>query len=181
MSKSKRKLKQKIAPEAAAEKPKKERKSQEPTIDPNVPHVYKRAGWKHYVRYFAASTLFLLNVAITMSFIERMGRHHAMDPFKEIFFFGFVLFIDIFMLLPLIFETNRVETDAEGIKMTTLLWKTRVPWDKVLRFEQPQFLKFAILRTAKCFYLLNKRDLKPYFELASIIISKTSANERKEA
>ncbi len=143
-----------------------------PYVNPENPHSYQRSAWKHFIRYPAVLMLLTLNVALVMSFLERLPKHQTMDPFKEAFFFLFVLFIDLFWLVPMIFEVNKVETDSEGIRFSTLFWKARFSWEEILRFEQPRFLKFAMLRTARCFYLINKYDLKPFYELAAIIEAK---------
>ncbi|MDZ4833007.1 MAG: hypothetical protein SGJ27_04330 [Candidatus Melainabacteria bacterium] len=144
-------------------------------IDPELPHEFERAAWKHFMRYPLCFMLVILNVALVMSFAERLPRHQTMDPLKELFFFGVVGFIDVFMLIPAIFEVNKVKTDSTGIKLSTLFWRVRLGWEQLVAFEQPKFLKFSILRTTKTFYLLNKYDLKPYYELAEIISAKMPA------
>lgn len=141
-------------------------------VDPEIPHEYKRSAFKHFVRYPMSMTLLLLNIAVVMSFFERIPKHQLMDPVKEVFFFGVVGFIDVFMFIPVLFEVNRILTDKDGLTISALYWKVRLRWDQLVTFEQPKFLKFAILRTKKTFYLLNKYDLKPYFELAEIISAK---------
>lgn len=171
MSKSKRKLKKSTPTPSSSVSPVK-RGEQLPPVDPDSPHTYQRSAWKHYIRYPAVFMLLLLNVAIVMSFIERIPKHQTMDPLKEAFFFLFVLFIDLFWLVPMIFEVNKVDTDSDGVRVSTLFWKSQFPWDRILKFEQPRFLKFALMRTARCFYLINKYDLKPYYELAAIIAAK---------
>jgi hypothetical protein len=141
-------------------------------VDVNVPHAYRRPLWKHIVRYPAAFFLILLNVAVVMSFIERFPQHRAMDPFRELFFFAMVGFIDIFMFLPILLETNKIETDSDGLKVAALLWGVRLKWDQVVAFNQPKYLKFAILKTKRGMYFLNKYDLKPFYEVAEIISAK---------
>lgn len=141
-------------------------------VDLNVPHTYNRPLWKHIIRYPAAFFLILLNVAIVMSFIERFPQHRVMDPFREAFFFGMVGFIDVFMFLPILLEVNKVQTDSDGIKISALLWRVKLTWDQISSFEQPKYLKFAILKTKKGMYFLNKYDLKPFYEVAEIISAK---------
>jgi len=164
-------------PPKPVSKPKKGAKSEpyKAPIDPDQPHKFKRSPWLHFIRYPAAGMLALLNVAIVMSFIERLPRHQNMDPFRELFFFGAVGFVDVFLFMPIVFEVNRIETDKDGLKLSTLLWKTRLKWEQITKFEQPKYLKFAILCTPKSFYLLNKYHLKPFFELAEIISAKMPA------
>lgn len=151
-------------------------------VDPEVPHEFKRSAFKHFIRYPVSMTLLLLNVAVVMSFVDRIPTHQLMNPLKEIFFFGVVGFVDIFMFVPVLFEVNRVKTNANGLDIGALYWKRTLRWDQIIAFEQPKFLKFAILKTKKSFYLLNKYDLKPYFELAEIISAKMpAAIEDREA
>lgn len=141
-------------------------------VDPDLPHEFKRPAFYHFVRYPMSLILLLLNVAVTMSFVERLPRHQIMDPLKELFFFGVVGFVDVFLFIPILFEVNRVKTDADGLTLSTLYWRMRLSWAQLISFEQPKFLKFSILKTKKTFFLLNKYDLKPYFELAEIISAK---------
>ncbi|MBX3137532.1 hypothetical protein KF707_15015 [Candidatus Obscuribacterales bacterium] len=141
-------------------------------VDVNIPHVYRRPLWKHIVRYPAAFFLILLNVAVVMSFVERFPQHRVMDPFRELFFFGMVGFIDVFMFLPVLLEVNKIETDTEGLKVGALLWRVKLTWDQIVAFDQPKYLKFAILKTKKGMYFLNKYDLKPFYEVAEIISAK---------
>ncbi len=151
-------------------------------VDPDAPHEFKRSAFKHFIRYPVSMTLLLLNVAVVMSFVDRIPTHQLMNPLKEIFFFGVVGFVDIFMFIPVLFEVNRVKTSSEGLEISALYWKRKLRWDQIIAFDQPKFLKFAILKTKKSFYLLNKYDLKPYFELAEIISAKMpSAIEDREA
>ncbi|MBX9671648.1 MAG: hypothetical protein K2X93_28930 [Candidatus Obscuribacterales bacterium] len=171
MSKSKRKLK-KSSPQPSPSQSSLRSGEKLPYVNPDEPHSYQRSNWKHFIRYPAVCMLGLLNVALVMSFLERLPKHQTMDPFKEGFFFLFVLFIDLFWLVPMILEVNKVQTDSKGVRVSTLFWKSQFSWDKILRFEQPRFLKFAVVRTARCFYLINKYDLKPYYELAAIIEAK---------
>lgn len=167
---------------AKSSKNDKGKKEEQVPVDPNVPHIFKRPLWKHLIRYPAAFMLVVLNVAITGSFLERLPQHRMMDPFRELFFFGMVGFIDVFMFLPILLEVNRVETSADGLKLNALLWKTTLKWDQIRKFDQPRFLKFAMLHAPRTVYLLNKYDLKPFFELSEIITAKMARTiqERKD-
>ena len=146
---------------------------QKHVIDPEIPHTFKRAAWKHFFRFPFAATLIMLNIAVVGSFVTRIPQGKHLDPVQELISFGAVWFIDFFMFIPMVFECNTVKTDANGLNLSTLLWKIRLTWDEVVKFDQPGYLKFSILRTKKGFYLFHKYDLKPsYFELAEIISAK---------
>ncbi|MBP7861493.1 hypothetical protein KA183_07415 [bacterium] len=140
-------------------------------IDAN--HSFKRAAWKHILRIFWVSVVVVLNVAMVASFIERYQDHRLLHPAREIFFFMFLLLIDVFMAGPMILEANKVETDKDAITLHLLAWRVRIPWQEVREFSQPSFIKFTILFSKHCRYFMNKYDLKDFGQLAQIILAKS--------
>ena len=149
-------------------------------IDFNLPRSYKRGAFGMAFRYFGVSTLLLLNLSMVMSLITRAEKGLLMEPLREGIFFVFLIFIDLLLLVPLLFEANRVETNSESIKLYTLFWKRTLAWDKVLSFEVPRFFKFSILKSKRCFYLINKYDLKPFDDLARTIRHKAGLDRDQE-
>lgn len=155
-----------------------EPKSKEIVFDYSIPRSYKRGVFSKAFRYFGVSILLLLNLSMIMSLIERAQAGRLIHPLQEGMFFVFLLIIDALLLVPLLFEANRVETNPEFIRLYTLFWRRTLKWDQIRGFEAPKFFKYAILKTARCFYLINKYDLKPFDELASTI-SHNTANKGK--
>lgn len=149
------------------------KKEDEPGVE-----TYKRPLWKHLLRYAVVSTILLLNVGMVGSLVERSGHGQSMDIFKELFFFAFAGIVNLLFGVPAVFEVNRARVDDESLELNTLLWRTRLKWGEVLEFEQPRFLKFAILRTRRCFYLINRRDIIAFDSLARSIMDKMASTRR---
>lgn len=148
-----------------------------PYLDYDAPHTYKRGWFGKGFRYFGAIIMLMLNISMTMSFITRLRHGYTMDPFKEVFFFLFLGIINLLFLIPLLFEANKVETTAESIRLHNLFWRRTLKWEQIESFEIPRFFKFSIIKTARCFYLINKYDLKPFDDLARTIVHKTSRED----
>jgi|AGTN01.1.fsa_nt_gi hypothetical protein len=145
-------------------------KAEEPGVE-----TYKRPLWKHLLRYIIAFTIAVLNFSIVMSFITRLEHGQSMDVLKELFFFVFVGIVNVLFAVPAIFEVNRARVDDETLQLDALLWRTRLKWGDLVEFEQPRFLKFAILRTKRCFYLINRRDIIAFDTLARSITDKMAS------
>lgn len=146
----------------------------EPVLDFDVPRTYQRGWFGKSFRYFGVFMLFVLNLSMVMSFISRLTHVGILSPFKEGIFFLFLGIIDTLFLIPLLFEANKVETTKDFIKLHHLFWWRTLTWDKIESFEVPKFFKFSVIKTARCFYLINKYDLKPFDDLARTIEYKTS-------
>ena len=148
-----------------------------PRFDPDLKREYRRSAWKHYIRYTVFAVFVMLNLSMTMSFVERAQQHMLMGVGRELVFFVVLALLDLFMFVPIIFEVNRVETDADGILLTTLFWRKRLEWEEIRRFEAPRFLKFAIIRTERCFYLINKPDIPLFSDLARTLAAKIASSQ----
>ena len=98
-----------------------------------------------------------------------------MDVSKELLFFVFVGIVNVLFAVPAIFEVNRARVTNETLQLNTLLWRSRLKWSDLVEFEQPRFLKFAILRTKRCFYLINRRDIIAFDSLARSITDKMAS------
>lgn len=130
---------------------------------------FKRARWKHFVRYFGVFVIVMLNISLVLSTME-IHRTHAMPDIKrEILSFLLVGFFDLLVLIPTILEVDEVVATPEKVVLKTLFWTSKVPWGKLISFVNPVYLTCIILRTPRCLYLINKRDLKPIDELIETI------------
>ncbi|MBX9691945.1 MAG: hypothetical protein K2Z81_06140, partial [Cyanobacteria bacterium] len=130
---------------------------------------FKRAAWKHYIRYFVVATILLLDVSTVMSFITRLQAHNVQSMFHEFVFFLIVGIVNLLFLVPVMFEVNRVNLETDGLGLTTLFWRTRLSWSQITEFTQPMMLKYGVLKTKHSFYLINKRDFKQFKEIAETI------------
>lgn len=130
---------------------------------------YKRAGWKHLVKWFGTIVIVLLNVSLVISTLQGHMRGTSPPLATELFTFVVVLFFDVTALLPSILEVNEVWIEPDHLTIGNLVWKSKVPWPDVVSFEKPLWLAFAILKTRKCIYLINSRDIKPFDEFQESI------------
>lgn len=131
--------------------------------------TFERARWKHWVRYFGVSVIFMLNFSLVAATIEIHSRQVGPDIWRELLSFVLVAFFDLTVLLPTLLEVDRVWATPDRLIMSTLFWKTRVPWADIKAFYNPIWFNFAVVRTARCLYLINKRDVKPLDELIQTI------------
>lgn len=130
---------------------------------------FSRARWKHWLRYFGVTVIVLLNISLVMSTIQLHGARTAPDIGSEIFSFALVIFFDITVLLPTILEVDQVQATPNWLIFKTLFWTSRIPWGEILALHNPLYLTFVIVRTPRCFYLLNRRDLQPFDQLLETI------------
>jgi len=147
---------------------------------PDEAHVYSRARWRHAVRIFGVMVLLLLNVSMIGALATRNLHGHTMPIDKDLQLIGLVLFCDISILLPMLAEVDRAQALQDKLILNTMFWKAKIPWADIVAFKAPSYLKFSILRTRRLFYLLNKRQLDRYDDLAKVIemrmnLVKTSA------
>jgi hypothetical protein len=132
--------------------------------------VFQRARWKHGMRIFGVVLMCVLNVALVMSDIERMGKHLQFSISHEVISYVALLILDVTILLPLLFEVDSLEVLQDKLILKTIFWKAKLDWNQIISFKTPPMLKFAILKTARCFYLINRRDIKRFAELAELIL-----------
>lgn len=150
-------------------------------VDYDRPRVWKMWLLGKLFRYSGSMVLLLLNLSMVMSLRDRMMQGLAMDPAKELFFFAFLAVVDVMILIPLLFEANKVETDGERIRLQMLFFRRTLRWEQITAFEQPRFLKYVFLKTNRCFYLINKYNLKPFDDLAATIQAKLATKTIESA
>lgn len=130
---------------------------------------YKRARWKHAMRYFGLFVVVMLNISLVMSNIQMHQLGKELDWKREVLSYVVVLFFDVTILLPLLLEVDNIAITPDAITLGGLFTKKKINWKDVTDFKAPLYLRYAILRSGKSIYLLNKKDLKPYEELVEII------------
>jgi len=134
--------------------------------------TYKRATWKHIGRWIMFVFLVGLNVAMPMSLFERLARHNAVQLGPELVQFLFLAACDMYFLPTAIFEVNYVTVRGEELIVANLLWKTKLQRKDIVSFVCPRWLTWGLLRTPRCFYLINRADIANFDELASLIEQK---------
>jgi hypothetical protein len=124
-------------------------------------------AWKMGLRLIGFLLVIVLVGALIISDISiHNAKPHPHHP-KELLLYGiFALFMSA-ICTPALFEARRVLVAADGLQLWTLWWRSDLSWPDILEFHHPSYLKVAMIRTRRCFYLLNKRDLTNYSELES--------------
>ena len=148
-------------------------------ISKDDPSVFSRARWRHAVRMFGAFIVIFLNIGLVMSMFERHGKQLPIQLANELVAILFVLFIDVIILLPALLEVDMARVADDGLVLKVLLFTKFIPWSDIKAFHRPRWLKVAILKTERCFYLINKRELRDFEVLAANIELITNPNVSK--
>jgi hypothetical protein len=88
---------------------------------------------------------------------------------RELINFLILFFFNAIILFPLLFEAWFVKVDRSGVELRALFWRSQRNWSAVSEFRNPSYLKFALLRSGRLFYLLNKRALPEYKVVEGLI------------
>jgi hypothetical protein len=139
---------------------------------PKVEHVFRRRLIKHLLRYFYLLMLVGLTVSMPMSLIERAQLHHHIDLGSELFMLFFILGINILILPSAFFEVHGIIFSEDGLKIETMFFPVRVPFDQIVTFAVPNYLIWAVLRTKRGFYLINRKDIANFDELYGLLAPK---------
>ena len=137
-----------------------------------VEHVFRRRLFKHLLRYFYLLMLLGLTVSMPMSLIERVQLHHHIDLGSELFLLLFILGINLLILPSAFFEVNGIILNDDGLKIETMLLPVKVSFDQIVSLTVPNYLNWAILRTKRGFYLINRRDISNFNELYGLLAPK---------
>ncbi len=132
--------------------------------------VYQRARWKHGMRIFGIVLMAVLNVSLVMSDIERANNASHFSLMHEAITYLALFLLDTTVLMPLLFEVDKIEVFNESIALKAIFWTAKLKWEEIQYFKTPPMLKFAVLKSQRCFYLINKRDIKQFPELAESIL-----------
>ncbi len=135
--------------------------------------IYKRARWKHFTRWLALLGMVVLDVCLVGSGVH----HHLTYPgtltasaiLKEIIAYALVALCNLSVIPSIVMETDSVEVTSDKIIFNNLLFKMKEKWEDLTSLISPPYLKFAILRSRKFLYLLNRRDIDRFEDLLQTI------------
>jgi hypothetical protein len=135
--------------------------------------VFKRARWKHFVRWGAFLVLIFIDLVLVYSGV----KHHLLTVrelsasalLKEGLAYIMMFFCNLMVLPTMVFEVDSVEVTTEGLRFRNLLFAWRERWEDISSLIAPVYLRFAILKGRALYYLINKRDILDYDELVEII------------
>jgi hypothetical protein len=134
--------------------------------------TYRRARWKHYIRYLALLGLIVVDCSFVSSAIRVITSHTEITVYllSRLCMIYLIMLLSNLMFLPsIVLESDSVEVGDDGLTMKSLLYTAKVPWSDVKRVTNPLFLKFAIIRTPRFFQLINKRGIEGFDELIQTI------------
>ncbi len=140
---------------------------------------FKRHWFKHVSRIFISVIIVALNVSMVMSALDRYKHGQAMPMHMEVVSFLFLIFIDVTMLVPMMLEANEVIVTPEFLTLNMLFFRKRLAWSKISEFKQWKFLVYTGVKSGRCFYLINRREIKGFDKLAKIITERVPSIETK--
>ncbi len=157
---------------------KSDKTSTQPAFEAMV--VYQRARWKHGMRIFGIVLMVVLNISLVMSDIERAGKAAHFSLIHELITYVALFLLNTTVLMPLLFEVDKIEVLNDMLILKAIFWTAKLKWEDIQYFKTPPMLKFAILKSQRCFYLINKRDIKKFADLADSILKHQSQFKLKE-
>src|SRR5262249_15592823 len=158
---------------------KKDKRPKPDKIEVLLTEEYRRARWKHLIRIFGMIVLALFPIALLGAEIQRHQAFPNADLRRILLMDLVLILVDLSMLVPIIFEVDTALVTNDKLVLKTILWKATLAWQDILSFKSAPPWRFAMLKTKRCFYLLNKRDIKRFEQLAETITSKAPPPQLK--
>jgi hypothetical protein len=145
------------------------------TLD--VPRVFERSGWQNIVRWLALGVILAMDTMCVLSTVQHAMAQGATGAFigKQLISYVLLFICNCAVLPSIIFEAKRVEAFEDRLVIYNLLYKKTLRWEDIRQVVAPMFLKFAILKTQRFFYLINKRDVERFQDLIQIIRDKAES------
>jgi len=154
----------------------KNKKLDEGKIQEMLTDYYRRPRWKHFVRIFGFFVLLALPFVLIAADLQLLATQANSPKFlKHILMDVFLVIVDLTMLVPIFFEVDSVQAAPDKLTLKTIFWKGVIPYSEIVAFKTPSLWQFALVRTKRCFYLINKKDIPRYEELVKTIAEKAPA------
>ncbi len=134
---------------------------------------YQRTRWKHYLRWLVFCwVLFLYTMLLMQSYHSHIILH---KPFiiKELIAYVLCTVMLVPIVPSLVLEVDYAKVDDDALILQNLLMRKRELWTDMVKFWNPTYMKFAILKTKGFIYLLNRRDIPKFDKLVETIRSKS--------
>ena len=131
--------------------------------------VFERTGFKSFVRLMGFLLVLVLNISLWGSLITSLHAHQRLNLRLEASTLLLVIFVDVTILLPLIFEVGKIRFWKDRVAFNTLFWKTELAWSDIKKLTEPSFLAVAVVKTESLLYIIHRRDFKDYAEIVQKI------------
>ncbi|MBU6451452.1 MAG: hypothetical protein KGS72_06725 [Cyanobacteria bacterium REEB67] len=135
----------------------------------NEDRVFKRAIWIDIMRWLLMLCVVGLNIFLPISVLTRVLHHGTVNFGFEAVQGLFLLACDMYFLPVCLLEPKSITLQGDELVVNTLLWKARLCAADIVSFSVPRALTWGLLRTKRCFYLINRSDIKNFDELAVLI------------
>ncbi len=126
---------------------------------------------------FGFTIILLLNFSLIQAALQISADPHAHSFTEQLPSLLLLLLVDLTMLPPLVFEVDKLIATSDKLIIKTLLWQVKIPWDAIVAIWSPIYMAYAVIRTKRCFYLVNKRDIQPFGELLEILEAKAASKD----
>lgn len=138
----------------------------------------RRSGWKSTFRWVGVGMVAFMYTGLAFMLYKvhvLMGK-----PFTstEALLFFLVSLISLILLPQLVLEIQYVKVEEDGLRLRNLLFGVKEKWEDLLFLRDPPYLKFAMLRSKRFLYLLNRRDLPDFDRVVEIIRKKATSLEK---
>jgi hypothetical protein len=139
-----------------------------------LPHEseWKRKLFARIVKWIGLGGLSALYCSLAATLYHShvlMGK--GVSP-KELMLFLMMGLLSLMLLPQIILEVDYVKAGPDGLTLRNLLFRYTEKWSDIKSFHNPIWLKVAVLKGSKMIYLLNKRDLPQFNDLAETIEEK---------
>lgn len=138
---------------------------------------FQRARWKHWLHLFGFTVILLLNFSLIQETLQLSTDPRAHTFVEQLPSLLLLLLVDLTMLPPIIFEVDKLIATSDKLIVNTLLWQAKIPWDAIVAIWSPIYMAYAVVRTKRCFYLINKRDIQPFTEVLEILQRKAASKD----
>jgi hypothetical protein len=139
--------------------------------------VFTTIWWRLALRIITLLIMLALNYALLGSTFEHLRSAAGINLRSDALTLLVLLFFNLTVLLPSLFQASTIEAGPEGMLVKTLLWKSKLNWADITSFSKPATASFAIIRGKKCIYLLAKRDFANFDELVRVIAARSPSSK----
>lgn len=146
-----------------------------PSDPTNLIRVFERSTFQDVFRWVAFAFIILLDAGCIMSTLAHF-KMDALFLLRQAIAYILLFACNAFILPTIVLEARKVEVYKDKLIIHNLLYKRTLAWEDIKKVATPMFLKFAILRTPRFVYLINKRDVEHFPDLIQIIRDKTNSS-----
>jgi hypothetical protein len=141
--------------------------------------VFERTPFKSFTRLMGFLFVLVLNISLWGSIITSLHARQRMNMQLEASTLLLVIFVDVTILLPLLFEVGKVRFWKDRIVLNTLFWKTELAWSDIKKLSEPSFIAVAVVKTERIIYIIHRRDFKDYAEIVEKIEGNIGVEKKK--